>query len=40
MNFSNIRTACHNLFMTDKIALSVIMLSIEGMAQISAQNVG
>ena len=38
IRFSNIRTACRYLFMTDKIALSVVMLFIEGMAQISEQN--
>jgi hypothetical protein len=38
-NYAN-RTACLHMTMCDKIALSVILLFIEGMAQIIEQNTG
>jgi hypothetical protein len=38
--FTCFRTACLRMTMCDKIALSVILLFIEGMAQISEQNTG
>jgi hypothetical protein len=37
-HITSFRTACLHMTMCDKIALSVILLFIEGMAQISEQN--